>query len=99
MAGRIAPPRGSSILKKRTGENQTPRSAPQKSSGDSPPYGALPLRNIRPLPRFGTLPVRRLAQDAADACLERKFPRILRRKHNDNVAGLYGDSSAAGETP
>src|ERR687890_677166 len=92
MAGRIAPPRGSSILKKRTGENQTPRSAPQKSSGDSPPYGTLPLRNIRPLPRFGTLPVRisvrRLAQDAADACLERKFPRILRRKHKGNVPSL-----------
>ena len=97
MAGRIAPPRGSRPLKKRTGSNQTPRSAPRSLRAIHHRIPRRPCGTLRPLPVRTS--GRRLAQDAADACLEGKVPRILRRKPGDNVAGLHGDPPAAGETP
>ncbi len=49
---------------------------------------------------FGTLLVRRwLAQDAADARLEDQVPLIFGGEPGDDVAGLYGDPTPAGEAP
>src|SRR5919202_4611702 len=95
-AGRIGPPPGSSILKKRPGANQTSLKALQKSSGEwwTNLSAWRCLRNT--LGSLGMLFAlgRGLAGDLAHPRLQGEFARVFGWEVRGNVASLDEDPAA-----